>query len=215
MATTQSGTGQTTKDLTDNEIEVLLFDLGGVIIELSDLSEVMAGTPVASTELMQHWAKSEHVFQFESGRCDRHTFARGIIEEFGLSHEPEDFLEAFGRWPTGFYEGSLQLLAELKTHYHTACLSNTNDLHWDSFATESAFVDGFHDHFLSFRMGLMKPGQEIFRAVLAQLDVPADRILFFDDSPRNVEAARQSGLQAEVTRTPNEVKRHLQAYGLW
>jgi HAD superfamily hydrolase (TIGR01509 family) len=44
----------------------------------------------------------------------------------------------------------------------------------------------------------MKPDPEYYANIEQQLGLPGEAILFWDDSPRNVEAARQRGWNAEV-----------------
>ena len=55
----------------------------------------------------------------------------------------------------------------------------------------------FDVHFASHIMGLVKPDKAAFKHVVATLDVDPARILFFDDNQLNVDAARQTGMQAE------------------
>lgn len=55
-------------------------------------------------------------------------------------------------------------------------------------------VDGA---FFSCDVGAAKPDERFFTAVVEQLALPADEVLFIDDVPANVEAARKCGLHAE------------------
>jgi putative hydrolase of the HAD superfamily len=56
----------------------------------------------------------------------------------------------------------------------------------------------FTREFYSCRLGVMKPDPAYFRAILAEIDVPAERVLFIDDNEPNVDAARSVGLHAAV-----------------
>jgi putative hydrolase of the HAD superfamily len=51
--------------------------------------------------------------------------------------------------------------------------------------------------FASADIGAMKHDQAFYTAVTATLRLPADTILFWDDSPTNVAAARTYGWRAE------------------
>ena len=44
-------------------------------------------------------------------------------------------------------------------------------------------------------MGLRKPGEEIFRAVIKELKIHPAKTVFIDDSKQNIEAAKKAGLQ--------------------
>ncbi len=67
----------------------------------------------------------------------------------------------------------------------------------------------FDDYFLSFRLGAVKPDVTSFTMVLEALRVPADAVLFFDDSTQNVVAAHSLGIQAATVSSPEEIDRYL------
>ncbi len=83
-------------------------------------------------------------------------------------------------------------------------------------AAESAYpvLDRFRGITVSGRIGMMKPDPAIYRhhAEAFGLDPPAT--LFFDDNPKNVEGARQAGWQAEVFRSPAELRADLARHGI-
>jgi putative hydrolase of the HAD superfamily len=66
--------------------------------------------------------------------------------------------------------------------------------------------------FISSDIGLRKPDPEAFEFVAAQLGVPLSRILFLDDTLRNVEGARHVGMQAEQIRSPDDTARVLRPW---
>jgi putative hydrolase of the HAD superfamily len=51
-------------------------------------------------------------------------------------------------------------------------------------------------YYFSDELGLVKPEREIFEHVIGDLKVAPERIAFFDDTPVNVEAAREVGMTA-------------------
>lgn len=61
----------------------------------------------------------------------------------------------------------------------------------------------FKDLFLSYRMKMLKPFQPIFKEAIRRSGHKKEEILFIDDSPRNIAAARKAGLNAEQF-TPRE-----------
>lgn len=60
----------------------------------------------------------------------------------------------------------------------------------------SRVMDLFSVLGLSCRLGAVKPEPEAYRWCLSGLGMPADRVLFVDDSEKNIVAARELGLQA-------------------
>ena len=181
-------------------IDAILFDLGGVLIELHGVERMLAWSPSLGTteELWRRWLGSPAVRGYETGRTDRAAFAEAIIGEFGLPVGRDAFLEEFAWWPKTLHPEASALLASLKPRYTLASLSNTNELHWDRFEREWALPSMFHHNFPSYAVGKLKPDAEYFEHVLDALDVAPANALFVDDNRINVEAARSVGLHARV-----------------
>ena len=60
------------------------------------------------------------------------------------------------------------------------------------------FAGRFDAACFSHRTGLRKPDPAAYHLACAALETPPERVLFLDDKPRNVDAARALGLQAEI-----------------
>ena len=96
-------------------IEVILFDLGGVLVRLTGVPTMLEWTPgdLTETELWEKWLRSEAVRSFESGRIKPQQFAERVIEEFALRVTAEKFITAFGTWIDGLFEGVDERLQRL------------------------------------------------------------------------------------------------------
>jgi glucose-1-phosphatase len=197
-------------------IEVLLFDLGGVLVEFDGITPLLGLTHDRLTreEARRFWLLSPSVRRFEIGRCTPEEFARGAIAELGLKVAPDSFLQQFLSWDRGPMEGALELLDALKPRYLLACLSNNNELHWARLRAETGLAERFHRCYLSHEIGLMKPDREAYDYVVRDLAVDPARILFLDDNPECVEAAQSVGLTAREVRGVEEVRAVLASLGL-
>ena len=67
--------------------------------------------------------------------------------------------------------------------------------------TEMGFSKLFDEVFNSAELGAAKPDPEFYQRITDRLEVTRDEILFWDDSMRNVQAAREFGWHAEHFRT--------------
>ncbi len=177
----------------------LLFDLGGVIVELK-------GTPIkaewfneelSSSEIWEKWLQSSAPKSFESGKCSKEDFARNTVKELSLSVDDQHFLEYFETLPVAPFPGAIALLNKIKTQYQTALLSNSNEIHWDKKMKSMKLAPCFDHYFASHLMGLVKPDPAAFDYVISCLNVPASQILFFDDNQLNVDAAIRAGMHAK------------------
>ena len=153
------------------QTQLVLFDLGGVLIELGGVEEfrLLAGAG-DEDEIWRRWLSSPSVRRFERGLCDRQAFATGMVEEFDLEMTAGDFLEIFAAWPRGLMPGAAQLVSSLATGLQVACLSNTNELHWWEQQDAERVQSLFDTRFLSFELGLVKPDREIFDFVLQAVE---------------------------------------------
>ena len=178
------------------KIDVILFDLGGVLVELAGVDQMIEWSPgIAShEELWRRWLESSAVRRFETGAIGRDDFALAIVDEFGCSVGADEFLAAFTWWPRSVFPGALDLVQSMRAHYRLASVSNTNEIHWDRFSNAWKLDAAFHHNFPSYLVGKLKPDAEYFEHVLADLDVAPARVLFIDDNAINVAAAAKLGL---------------------
>ena len=199
-----------------DNITTVLFDLGGVIFELGGASTVCEWSQDNLTPelLLEKWLISPAVRSFESGHTRYPEFRKGIKKELGLLVSDEDYDQVFKGWIKGLYPEAKQLLAELSQKYEVACFSNTNEVHWEILTGQYNLFSLFKKRFASFEMGLIKPDREAFEYVIEQLPAPAKSIVFLDDSPVNVAAALDCGLQAVCVKGISEARQELEKLGL-
>jgi glucose-1-phosphatase len=198
------------------DIRVVLFDVGGVLVQLSGVEVMLEwlGKTVTEEELLRMWLLSASVRQFESGKMDAYEFAAGVIAEFGLSVEPQRFLDSFIAWPTGLYPGTLEMLALIPRSYQRALLSNSNALHWPRVLDDMKLGAAFDRHFVSHLTGRIKPDSDAFEHVVETLACLPDQVLFLDDNLLNVEAAQRFGMHAIRVRGAAETRGVLMDLGI-
>jgi putative hydrolase of the HAD superfamily len=201
--------------MSDNEVEFVLFDLGGVLIELGGVTSLQELTQSVGDEIMWHrWLTSPWVRRFEKGECSESEFSSGFVKEWQLDLPPQRFLDIFRDWPIGPFPGAEELLVEVKQSVPIGCLSNTNSMHWNYQISQWPILGLFDVRFLSFELGLVKPDVAIFEAVSDRLPVSRDRILYLDDVALNADAARSFGFRSEHVRGIDKVRAALLDAGL-
>ncbi len=195
----------------------VIFDLGGVLVELGPLSDMLGDDAPPDEDFWPRWLHSAAVRDFEGGRCTAGEFGRRMVEEFSLSFGPDEMVERFRRWPKGLYEGAHRLVAEVKEQNDgvvIGLLSNSNPIHWQEQHEAEQIQNLFDRPFLSYEMGLIKPDAAVFVEVSRRLDVDPTRILYFDDNQLNVDAARRAGWRAELATGPHACRRVLAELGM-
>jgi glucose-1-phosphatase len=187
--------------VTEARVELVLFDLGGVLIEPGGVAPMRGLSRIGSDEaLWVRWLSCRWVRRFEAGGCTPEEFAAGVVDDWELDLEPVAFLRAFGGWPEPPYGGALELVTEVRATVQAGFLSNMNSFQWAGNYEGIPLTEAFDFRFLSFELGLVKPDPAIFDAVAARLPVPRDRVLFLDDNAINVQAAEGAGFAARRVR---------------
>jgi putative hydrolase of the HAD superfamily len=188
------------------EIDAIVLDLGGVILPLD------RGRAEAAFRALR-----------EEGFDEAYAGVKedGLLDRLETGHaSPEDFLARFRDWLAAEDEAiltawdaildpvpiaNLATLEAMAGSFPLYLLSNTNALHmaWvdQHLANDHAlpaFGELFEHRFLSYEMGLRKPDPGIFDAVTQALMLDPDRVLFLDDDPHNIAAAKAHGWQTRL-----------------
>jgi glucose-1-phosphatase len=196
-------------------VDLVLFDLGGVLIEVAGVRAMLELTGIESEEdLWRRWLTCRWVRRFESGGCSESEFANGVVAGWQLDLSASAFLQAFRDWPTGPLPGAAELVAQTRASVATGCFSNTNALHWHDHIAAWPLAGLFDHRFLSFELGLLKPDIAAFAHVADQLEVPARRVLFLDDNAVNVAGAVTAGFQATRAAGVDEAHQRLVEAGV-
>jgi putative hydrolase of the HAD superfamily len=178
-----------------NQIQIILFDLGGVLVEIGGLRQMIkwTGRDMDPAELWKQWLLSKTVREFESGKISSQVFAGRLIKEFNLSVDAPTFLMAFKDWPRGLFPGVPVLLEKLAPKFTLAALPNTNEVHWP-IVREMGLLKYFTHIFPSYLTGYIKPDPETFVFASRSMQERPDHILFLDDNQVNIDGAESVGL---------------------
>lgn len=188
-------------------VSVVCFDLGGVLVRICRSWNEAVGT--AGLDLRQPHGVDEDamrarrwslVSQHQVGGLSNADYYGGMSAAFDGLYSAQEMEHIHHAWTQEQYPGVDDLVAELNAHrgIETACLSNTNDAHWrrlvsNEYPAPSALTHQLASHVL----GVAKPDSDIYAHAAEEFGADPCEILFFDDLPENVEAARRAGWQAE------------------
>lgn len=76
------------------QVELVLFDLGGVLVRLGDLSAMQGLVgPGSEEESWARWLACPWVKSLQRGQCQPEDFAVGVVSDLGLAITPAEFLE--------------------------------------------------------------------------------------------------------------------------
>jgi HAD superfamily hydrolase (TIGR01509 family) len=186
-------------------VSLICFDLGGVIVR--HCRNWAEGCAAAGLPLHQECIAPDVTARrrglstlLTTGRIDEPEFYRQMSITTGGRYSPEQVRAIHHSWLGAEYEGVHSLISSLVTAapsrgIRTAVLSNTNTLHWARLETAPEYPTPrlIPERYASHLLGLAKPDPAIFQEFQARTGMPPDRILFFDDLPDNIAAARAAG----------------------
>jgi glucose-1-phosphatase len=187
------------------EIKNIIFDLGGVIINLDTQKTYQQFSHLSAIgleEIKSKSAKSSFFDLYEKGLLSDQEF-RDQVRQF-LKSEASD-AEIDTAWNAMLLDIPLpriQLLKRLRDNYKLFLLSNTNNIHLQCF-TEivksttglSGLSDCFDKDYYSHLMKMRKPDVEIFQYVLRENNLNPNETLFLDDNQSNLAGAASIGIQ--------------------
>jgi putative hydrolase of the HAD superfamily len=195
-----------------NNISTLIFDLGGVIVDL-DLAKCIQNFKELGLEnieqYLSNFGQKDFFMRFEKGQIGIPAFRNEIRKLAGIELTDAQIDKAWCSFLTQIPFEKLHLLSELKKKYRLLLLSNTNPLHIETAVaaefskTGKTMQDFFDKCYLSYEMGMVKPDVEIFEALLTDAQVKAEECLFLDDGKKNIDTAAALGIQTYWVK-PNE-----------
>lgn len=197
--------------------KALLFDLGGVLIDIDfDLAfrawSRHSSLPLAA--LRQRFLFDEPYERHERGEIAADEYFAHLAETLELAATPDQVAAGWNAIFRGEIGSTLDRVAQARRSLPCYVLTNTNATHracWS--ARYPRVAAGFDRIFASYEIGLRKPEPAAFDHVCRVTGFDPASLLFFDDTPENVNAAASYGLQSVLVRGPEDVARALQTAG--
>ncbi len=181
-----------------NQPKVLLFDLGGVIVPWVGIIELSRLTGQSEAEILAIAADMPIFSAYEIGDCTTAEFLEHAPKPFGLDVSQKDFAALWNKWVRPPYPGTREALLDLKVNYHLACLSNTNQSHWDYVTAQHNILDVFDHAYASHLIKAAKPHPSAWEIVLEDMSVNSKDVWFFDDTQANIQAAQKLGIKSFI-----------------
>ena len=184
------------------DIRNIVFDLGGVIVDLDIQASIQAFSKimVRPVSTMEEAINSLRplMHAMDVGEMSAETFIGIMKSQCHPDVTDGEIVGAFNRILRLPYH-RLQWLKELKKHYRVYLLSNIGDIHWTETLRKSQelgvdFPSCFDETFLSYKLRLAKPDLRIYEKLIESTGIRPDETLYIDDLPDNIEAGRKMGL---------------------
>lgn len=195
----------------NKRIKVILFDWAGVFC--------LPGEPFADKQLQKALRLKPAEIEarvkkdqdkYYRGKISSIEFWNRVGKHFDLKDLSEKKLTSSYLKSYRIYPSMLSLAKKLGKKYRVGLISNlTNEMMKDIFSKHQ-IEKYFQKTIFSNQTGYLKPEPEIFNLALKKMRTYPEEVLFIDDSPKNVSAAKKMGMTTVLATTPQETKRKIE-----
>jgi epoxide hydrolase-like predicted phosphatase len=199
--------------------KVLLFDLGGVILDLSFANTfgAFAKESKIETEQVERDFNSVSFFkEFETGKVAEPEFRMYINQLLQTNLSDTVIDNAWNAMLETLPVNRLKVLDSLKKSHTLILFSNTNSIHLRKFtnivnsSSDKPFEKYFDAAYYSHLVGMRKPDLETYQWICKQHNLQAETILFFDDNLANLQGAQTVGINTYHVTNADELFKELE-----
>jgi len=187
------------------EIKNIIFDLGGVIINLDNKLTEKAFVELGAKDFHQyfgHGFAASFFKEYEVGKISDEEFISELRKLGNLKVSDEVIMDAWNALLLDIPIERINLLKKLQQQYRLFLFSNTNALHmvkvneiFEETAKGEKLDRLFEKAYYSNLMGMRKPTVESFQYIIDENKLIGHETVFVDDALVNVEGANAAGLK--------------------
>ncbi len=197
-------------------VEAVVLDIGNVLIEWNP--ERVYDARLGEAERRRFFAETDiHAMNLE---VDRGADFRASVETLAKQHPKwaEEIWFWHDNWlafATPAIDHSVRLMHALQAKgVPVFALSNFGIAPFDIACAAYPFLTQFDRSYISGHLGRIKPDPAFYAMLEQDSGVPADHLLFTDDQPENIAAARARGWQTHLFDAPHSWAQRLVEIGL-
>lgn len=189
----------------NSSIDNIIFDLGGVIINLDYSLTTQAFKDLGLTnfdEMYSQAAQTGLFDRFEKGLVSPSYFVNALLDYMPAGTTPNQIVAAWNAMILEFPMENIDLLRTLKKKYRIFLLSNTNEIHIQYFnrklsqmVSENDLIPFFEKVYFSSEVNMRKPELEIFERVIKEQNLARTNTIFIDDTLQHIEGAQKAGIK--------------------
>lgn len=204
-------------EVAEQGVEAVVFDLGGVLIDWNPrhlyrrlFADERAMEEFLATVCTDQWHRSHDLGADIRESCEQ--LAEGYPQHRDMIMA---WAERGEEMAAGQFDETVEVLRTLKAAgVPCFALSNMEPGAFTVRQHRFAFMRWFDGQVISGLEGVAKPDRQIFGILMERYQLEPQRCVFIDDSPRNVEAARELGMIALLYRSAGQLRADLDDLGI-
>lgn len=188
----------------------VIFDLNGVFVDSPKLSDRFCKTFGIKDEHFLPALREVMAHVRLPGAASVYSHFRPHFQRWGLDLAEQHFLDFWFNAET-LNEDMVALATELKEKkYQLFILSNNLRERSHYYEKHFPFLDKiFKKQYYSWKSGFIKPDPRAYQFLLTDNNLTPDEVIYFDDTPANIEAAQKLGIESHVFEGAEQVRKKL------
>ena len=193
-------------------IKAVVFDLGGVVIDLdftNFYNKIITQSPLNKPQtpiMLEFFRQSDIYHQGNMSNDEFYQLACDLLQVCML--DQSEFFNAFNSIISGYNPEVVEIIREIrdKNQCKLLALSNVNASHWDYILKKNwEFINYFDELILSHEIHLIKPDPKIFKYAIQKAGCKPKQIVFIDDGLNNIRYAAEMGIIGIKYTTTNQL----------
>ncbi len=201
------------------KIDSIIFDLGGVLIDWNP-EYVYLDVFKGDRQKMQWFFDNICTHDWNENQDAGYPMEKATEERVALFPEHEELIRMFyGRWDDMLGESiseTVDILERLikSSNYKIVALTNWSHETFPKALKKFDFLQWFEGIVVSGEERTRKPFKEIYEITLNRFQLNPTKSIFIDDNLRNVEAAKDCGINGIHFNSPIELIHQLEPYNI-
>lgn len=202
------------------KIKSIIFDLGGVLIDWNP-EYVYLDVFKGDREKMQWFFDNICTSDWNENQDAGYSLQKATEDRTALFPDHEEHIRMFyGRWEEMLgdaIEGTVGILKKLvdSKDYQLVALTNWSNETFPVALEKFEFLQWFEDILVSGKENTRKPFPDIYELTVARFNLDAKHSLFIDDNLRNIEAAKELGINTIHFESPEQLGKQLQNFDIY
>ena len=198
-------------------IKAIIFDLGGVLVELdfsNFYNNIISQSPLENPQtriMLEFFRESDLYHQGKMSDREFYNLACDLLQVCEL--DQSGFFEAFNSIVTHPIPDAVELLKKIKekNKYKLLALSNVNSSHWNHIINKKwEFLNYFDELILSFEVHMTKPNPQLYGIAIYKAGFKPEEIVFIDDGINNIRTAKELGIIGIYYKNAKSLKKELE-----
>ncbi len=196
------------KDVATRGIKLVIFDLGGVVINYSEdlyVKKLSKETGAPAEKISRLLMRLDPLF--DSGKISLKEFESKMAKSLKIS-------KSSVKWAESFYElsslnmGTYRIMRKLRKRYKVVILSNISMPRYYA-SLKIIRKDCCERYFASCFLHMRKPERRIYMYVLGKMSAKPEEAVFIDNLRRNVRGAEAAGLKGILFKNAKKLEADL------